>query len=171
VLPAFILDDEVWVGFSEVVATDIQRAVAGRLAAAEAADAAAEADDAVTRDPDARSTLDLGPFGTLDAAAQPLMATTVRLASGRLPRRPPRGRARDRRRRARDHACHALAGGERPHPQPGRRAVMAAIALVLLTDPSIMEQLTGSLAVIGAALATVALVLLVDRTRTRQHAP
>ena len=74
-VPTFILDDEVWVGFSEAVATDIERTVAGRLAAAEAA-----GEQPVARDPDARSTLDLGPFGSVDAAAQPLAAATVLIA-------------------------------------------------------------------------------------------
>lgn len=41
--------------------------------------------------------------------------------------------------------------------------VMAAIALVLLFDPTIMEGLAGSLAVIGGALTAAALVRTVDR--------
>ncbi len=43
--------------------------------------------------------------------------------------------------------------------------VMVALALVLVTDPSIMESLTGSLAVVGGALAASAVVLWAQRRR------
>ena len=70
-VPAFVLGEEVWVGFSDAVTADIERAVDERLAAA---------GDPVPRDPDARSRIDLGPFGTINVAEQPMTAATVLIA-------------------------------------------------------------------------------------------
>ena len=55
--------------------------------------------------------------------------------------------------------------------------VMIALAVILLVDPTIMEQLAGSLVVIGIALAAATLALLIRRSRhfqtwiTRSRAP
>ena len=69
-VPAFILDDEVWVGFSEAIAADIE----GEIGRRSRAEAPAEAE------PTRRSSLDLGPLGAVDVAAQPMVAATVMIA-------------------------------------------------------------------------------------------
>ncbi len=48
--------------------------------------------------------------------------------------------------------------------------VMAAIAVVLLVDPSLMESITGSFGVVGAALAVAAAAIAWDRQRTQPSA-
>jgi cytochrome c biogenesis protein CcdA/thiol-disulfide isomerase/thioredoxin len=67
-VPTFILEDEVWVGFTPSLADDVEAAVRARLG------------DPVrdrTRDP---MTLDLGPFGRLALGAQPMSIATVLIA-------------------------------------------------------------------------------------------
>lgn len=67
-VPTFILDDEVWVGFSEPLAEDVENAVAARLGAAE-------------RSPSTgASVLDLGPLGRINVAQQPMAAATALIA-------------------------------------------------------------------------------------------
>ncbi|TVR60276.1 MAG: hypothetical protein EA422_14140, partial [Gemmatimonadales bacterium] len=67
-VPTFILDDEVWVGFSEPLAEDIENAVAARLGTAD-------------RSPSTgASVLDLGPLGRVNVAAQPMVAATALIA-------------------------------------------------------------------------------------------
>ena len=73
-VPAFILDEDVWVGFSDAIAADIERAIEQRI------DASAEATDDASGPAGTPSTLDLGPMGSVDVAAQPLAAATVMIA-------------------------------------------------------------------------------------------
>jgi cytochrome c biogenesis protein CcdA len=67
-VPSFILDDAVWVGFSQPLADDIEEAVAARLT------------DGVQDSTRARRVLDMGPLGTVDLAAQPMILATVLIA-------------------------------------------------------------------------------------------
>jgi cytochrome c biogenesis protein CcdA/glutaredoxin len=67
-VPSFILDDTVWVGFSQLLADDIEEAVEARLA------------DVARDSTRARRVLDLGPLGTVDLGVQPLILATVLIA-------------------------------------------------------------------------------------------
>lgn len=67
-VPTFILEEEVWVGFSASLAADIENAVAARLGVED------------RRDDAGASVLDLGPLGQINVAQQPMVAATALIA-------------------------------------------------------------------------------------------
>jgi len=67
-VPTFILDEEVWVGFSRPLTEEIEAAVRTRLGLPVEVEATA------------REVLDLGPLGRLDLRGQPMFMATVLIA-------------------------------------------------------------------------------------------
>jgi cytochrome c biogenesis protein CcdA/glutaredoxin len=67
-VPAFILDDQVWVGFSAPLAEAMEQAIDARLGAS-----------TPTPAPTSR-VIDLGPLGVVDVGPQPLLAATLIIA-------------------------------------------------------------------------------------------
>ena len=74
-VPAFILDDEVWVGFSDGIAAEIEDALDLRLDTVEPSP-----DPEPGVEPASRNSLDLGPLGVVDVSAQPMVAATMMIA-------------------------------------------------------------------------------------------
>jgi cytochrome c biogenesis protein CcdA len=67
-VPTFILEDAVWVGFSEPLAADIETAIEARLSGG------------VPERSRARRLIDLGPLGTVDVGGQSMLLATVLIA-------------------------------------------------------------------------------------------
>ena len=74
-VPAFILDDEVWVGFSDGIAGEIEDELDLRLDTVQPTP-----DPEPGAEPASRNSLDLGPFGVVDVSAQPMVAATMMIA-------------------------------------------------------------------------------------------
>jgi cytochrome c biogenesis protein CcdA len=67
-VPTFLLEDEVWVGFSRPLAEEMEAVVRARLGIL------------VETEPTRRAVLDLGPLGRLDLGGQPMAMATVLIA-------------------------------------------------------------------------------------------
>ena len=67
-VPAFILEDTVWVGYSQVLLEDIEASVKAGLSST------------VSERLSARGRLDLGPLGVFDMSDQPMVAATILIA-------------------------------------------------------------------------------------------
>ena len=67
-IPAFIIEDGIWIGFTRPLAEDME------------AEIEALAERRVREASRARSTLDLGPLGTIDVGQQPMFAATLLIA-------------------------------------------------------------------------------------------
>ncbi len=74
-VPAFVLGDRAWVGLTDGIRSEIEQLV--RAALDEAPDDAPEAAPEDEADPTGAETLSLGPLGTVDLAAQPMLAATA----------------------------------------------------------------------------------------------
>jgi len=67
-VPTFILEEDVWVGFSAPLAEQIEQAIASRLG------------EVLVEPPVRRSVLDLGPLGRMDVGTQGLATATLLIA-------------------------------------------------------------------------------------------